>query len=500
MPSTDHASAAAPPLSYAAPRVSLTTHYRWVICALLFFGTTINYIDRVVIGILAPELRDKLHINKEQFGDIMFWFGISYAAGQAIAGGILDKIGTRIGYALALTAWSLVSMGHALVRTAGGFMVMRTLLGVAESPCYPANNKTSAEWFPKRERATVMGFCNAGTNVGIVTAMIMVPLLTKHFGWQGAFLGTGALGLLWLAFWIPIYRRPHEHPRVSAHELAHINSDPAEPAGSLIRTPSLPEWLGFVAAGAVLGAAGWGIGWGFHAGTLLGSVFGAVIGLVLCAALPVLRYRQAWAFTLPKFITDAIWMFYFAWLPTLLNEKYGLDLTHLGWQLVVVYVLADLGSIGGGWMSSTMIRRGSTINVARKTTMALCALCVVPVMFAMSFNSMWACTLLLGMATAGHQGFSANQYALVSDMFPKRAVGAVSGMGGMFGYVGGAIYNKLCGHVLTVNGNNWTPLLIVAGIAYLVAFMITHLFAPHMEPAKLGREGRGFEVLPPAAA
>jgi MFS transporter, ACS family, hexuronate transporter len=439
MPTTQTAPAAeALPLSYPSPGERVG-NYRWVICALLFFGTTINYVDRSAIGILGPELRDKLHIDKEQFGYVMAAFGLAYAAGQAMAGGMLDKVGVRIGYGAGLVGWCLASMGHALVRTASGFGVMRALLGITESPCYPADNKAAAEWFPRRERAFVMGFVNAGSNVGIIVAMLMVPPLTKAFGWQGAFLGTGALGLIWLAFWIPIYRKPELHPRVSAAELAYIQSDPPEPAGKV-------RWA-----------------------TLLG-------------------YRQAWAFALSKFITDAIWMFFFTWLPLFLNERYNLDLAHLGLPLVIVYVLADLGSIGGGWLSGAMIRSGATINRARKTAMLIGACCVVPVCLASSAPNAWWCALLLGMATAGHQAFSANQYAMVSDIFPKRAVASVSGIGGTFGYVGGAIYNVICGNVLQTNHNHYVPLLMVAAVAYLVAFTIVQVFAPTLEPAAIDQE------------
>jgi ACS family hexuronate transporter-like MFS transporter len=460
MPTADQASAAATapgtggplPLQYDPSAGQKVGSYRWVICALLFFGTTINYVDRQVLNFLGPHLDHDLGIGDKAFGKITSAFALSYAIGQTFAGRWLDYIGTRIGYALSLTLWSIASMSHAFVRTAMGFSIARILLGIAESPCYPANNKTTAEWFPKRERATVMGFINAGTNLGVVIAAALATPLYMHFKFTGVFLFTGGLGFVWLAFWLPIYRKPHEHPRVSARELAHITSDPEEGVGKI-------RWLRLIA------------------------------------------FRQTWAFAASKFITDAIWYFFIVWTAKFLAGKpHHIDIKNLGLPFIVIYTMADVGSIAGGWLSSSLIKRGMTINRARKMAMFFCICCILPVMSASKVPSAWAAVILLGFATAGHQGFSANQYAIVSDMFPKRAVGSVSGFGGTWGYLGGSLWSLCCGVILDRNGSNYTPLMIVAGLAYLVAFSLIQGLAPHLEPAKLDEPSpRGFEVSPPSA-
>jgi ACS family hexuronate transporter-like MFS transporter len=460
MPTADQASADSAaaetgggplPLQYDPSAGQKVGSYRWVICALLFFGTTINYVDRQVLSFLGPQLDKDLGIGDKAFGTISSAFAFSYAIGQTFAGRWLDYIGTRVGYAISLTLWSIASMAHAFVRTATGFSIARIFLGIAESPCYPANNKTTAEWFPKRERATVMGFINAGTNLGVVIAAALATPLYGRFGFTGVFLFTGGLGFLWLAFWIPIYRKPHEHPRVTARELAHITSDPEEPTGKV-------RWL-------------------------------RLIG-----------FRQTWAFAASKFITDAIWYFFIVWTAKFLYKTHQVDIKHLGLPFIIIYTMADIGSIAGGWLSSNLIHRGMTINQARKVAMFICICCILPVMTATKVPTAWAAVVLLGFATAGHQGFSANQYAIVSDMFPKRAVGSVSGFGGTWGYLGASFWSLVCGVILERNGGNYTPLMIIAGAAYLVAFSLVLGLAPHLEPAKLDEPSpRGFEVSPPGA-
>jgi ACS family hexuronate transporter-like MFS transporter len=415
------------------------TQFRWVICALLFFGTTLNYVDRSVLSLIGVRFQQDLKINDEQFGTIGAAFAYAYAIGQLFAGRWLDKVGTRVGYTISLLLWSLISMGHSLVSTFLGFAIVRALLGVVESPCYPANNKTAAEWFPRRERSTVMGFVNAGANLGVVIAAVMAPFLYKHFGWRAVFIGTGALGFVWLAFWIPLYRKPHEHLRVSAAELAHINSDPEEAPGKL-------RWL--------------------H----------------------LMLLRQTWAFAGSKAITDAIWYFFTVWLAKFLAARHHMELSSLGVPFLVIYTMADLGSIFGGWLASAMIRRGLTINHARKVAILICISCILPVSMATVVPHAWQAVILFGLATAGHQGFSANQYALVTDMFPRRAIGSVSGFGGFLGYMAAARYSKFCGKLLQHNGHNYTPLMIIAGTGYLVAFVIIQGFAPRLEPVDLGSD------------
>ena len=478
------------PLEQLSTPTERTGKYRWVICALLFFGTTINYVDRQALGFLGARLDRDLGIGDDAFGKINAAFALAYAIGQTFAGRWLDKVGTRLGYAVSLTLWSLAAIAHGFVRTPLGFGLARVVLGIVESPCYPANNKTAAEWFPKRERSTVMGFVNAGSNLGvIVAAMLAVPLYT-HFGFRGVFVCTGSLGFIWLAFWLPLYRKPHEHPRVSARELAHINSDPEEPAAPLGMPATLATWAKFLLIGATVGTGvGWlmagAIGLAGPAALLMGVGFGIALGMALCVARSILPYRQTWAFAASKFITDAIWYFFIVWIAKFLFKRHHVDIKNLGLPFIIIYSMADIGSIAGGWLGSALVHRGMTINHARKIAMLICAFMVVPVCFATIVPSPWAAVLLLGMATAGHQGFSANQYSLVSDMFPKRAVGSVSGFGGTLGYIGGSLYAIVCGSVLTWNHGNYMPLMIVASAGYLVAFLIIHLLAPRLEPARI---------------
>jgi MFS transporter, ACS family, hexuronate transporter len=423
-----------------------TSGYRWVVLALVFFAITINYIDRMVMGILAPDLRAKFNIDDQAYGYITSAFGLSYAMGQMVSGRWLDWIGTRIGYAIALVSWSAASMLHATVGSAFGFGLARALLGVTESPAYPAATKTIAEWFPRRERALAMGFVNAGGNVGAILAPAMVPWLAINWGWQWAFIVTGAIGLVWIVFWLPLYRRPHEHPRVSAAELAHINGDPPEPTGKI-------RWV------------------------------------------TLLRHRQAWAFALGKFLTDPVWSFYLFWFPQFLKDRHKVDLSGVAGPLVVAYLIADVGSIAGGWLSSRMIHRGWSVNAARKVAMVASAALILPAAFTSVVVEMWTATIIVGLALAGHQGFSSNLYTLVSDTFPRRAVGSVAGLGGTFGYVGYALFGVLTGWILTVTGKNYLPIFIICASAYLVALAVIHLLMPRIEPANVGDETPGFPVI-----
>ncbi|MEP6917761.1 MAG: MFS transporter [Acidobacteriota bacterium] len=410
------------------------THVRWVILGLVFLGTTLNYLDRLVMGILAPDLQARYSISNVEYGYIQSAFALSYAFGQLAAGGLLDRFGTRVGYAVALAAWSVSSMLHAFAHGPLSFGAVRALLGVSESPAFPAATKTLAEWFPQRERAFAFGFVNAGTNMGAILAPAVVPWLAANYGWQWAFIGTGLIGFLWLGLWIPLYRRPHEHPRVSPAELALINSDSPEPVTQV-------PWV-----------------------TLLG-------------------YRQAWAFAVGKFLTDSMWWFYMTWLPKFLHDRHGLDLLHIGVPLIVIYVMADIGSIAGGWLSSLMIGRGISVNRARKTALLLCAVGVMPIMFAQSVTGLWPAVLILGLATASHQGFSTNLYTLVSDMFPKRAVGSVAGMGGTCGYFGASLFQIVVGYLVVGSHPNYAVPFICASVAYLIALGAIHLLAPRLAPA-----------------
>ena len=417
---------------------------RWVICALLFLATTINYIDRQIIGILKPTLAVKIGWNEKQFGNIITSFQVAYALGLLVSGPIIDYLGTRLGYAASLIVWSVAAMAHGLVRTVTGFGIMRFGLGLGEAGNFPAAIKTVAEWFPKKERALAAGIFNAGSNVGAIAAPLTVPWITAVWGWQWAFYITGAFGFLWLAVWLPIYRRPAEHPALSAQELAYIQSDTADAPGKV-------PWL------------------------------------------MLLPHRQTWAFIVGKFLTDAVWWFYLFWAPSFLDKNFHVSLSKIGLPLVVIYAVADIGSVGGGWLSSHLIKRGWTVNWARKITMLLCALCVVPVTYAPHAAHMWTAVLLLSLATGGHQGWSANIFTLASDMFPRRAVASVTGIGGMAGAVGGILFSQFIGNILQIT-HSYNPIFIVCSCTYLSALLFIHLLAPRLHAARLHANPTSNEV------
>ena len=409
-------------------------HYRWVICGLLFFATTINYVDRQVLGILSKDLQHALGWNELQYGNIVAAFNAAYALGLLVAGRLMDRFGTRIGYSLALGIWSLAAMAHALAGSAIGFGVARAALGVGEAGNFPAAIKTIAEWFPRKERALATGIFNGGSNIGAIVAPLTVPWIALNYGWQWAFILTGAIGLVWLAFWIPIYARPEVHPRVTKAELAHIQSDPADPVAARI------PWVRLI------------------------------------------PYRQTSAFAIGKCLTDPIWWFYLYWIPPFLRQNHGLDLSTIGPPLIAIYIIADVGSIGGGWLSSFFLKQGWTINRARKTAMLVCAVLVTPIVFVSQVKSLWLAVGLVGLAAAAHQGWSANIFTLASDMFPRRAVGSVVGIGGMAGAFSGATMAVIVGYILQVTGGNYRIPFYMAGAAYLSALLVIHLLVPRVEP------------------
>jgi len=408
-------------------------HVRWIVCGLLFLATTINYIDRQILGILAPTLQREIGWNEIQYANIVTAFYAAYALGLLFVGRVLDRIGTKVGYTVSVIWWSLAAIATALARTPFGFGVARFALGIGEAGNFPAAIKTVAEWFPKRERAFATGIFNSGSNLGAIIAPAIVPWLAINWGWQWAFVITGAIGFFWVILWVTLYRPVENHPRLTAAELAWIRSDPAEPM-----TP---------------------ISW-----------------------LRLARLRQTWAFSIGKFLTDPIWWFYLFWIPKFLNEKHGLTLGQLGAPLITIYIVADFGSIGGGWLSSALIKRGWSVNAARKTTMLICAVCVVPIIFASQVKNVWSAVALISLAAAAHQGWSANIFTTVSDMFPRRAVGSVVGMGGMFGAIGGMLIATATGLLLQFTGS-YHSVFILAGSAYLVALAIIHLLAPRLEQA-----------------
>ena len=422
-------------MSTATRKQEAVGNYRWRICALLFFATTINYMDRQVLGVLAPDLQRLIGWNEIEYGYIVTAFQAAYAIGLLVAGGFIDRVGTRIGYAVAIAVWSLAAMSHSLVHSVAGFGLARFFLGLGEAGNFPAAIKTVAEWFPRKERAFATGIFNSGSNIGAIVAPIMVPWIAVRFGWQSAFLFTGLFSAIWLAAWLGIYRPPHLHPGVGSGELEYINSDPLEPTAKIPWAHLLP-------------------------------------------------HRQTWAFLIAKSLTDPIWWFFLFWLPKFLNTQHGLSLTSLGPPLVVIYVVADLGSIGGGWLAGALLKRGMSANRARKTAMLCCAVCVVPVVFTANVKSLWGAVALISVAAASHQGWSANLSTLASDMFPRRAVASVVGIGGFGGAVGGMFIATFTGFLLQFTGS-YVPVFIMAGSAYLVALAIIQILAPCLETARI---------------
>lgn len=411
------------------------SRYRWVICALLFFATTINYVDRAVLGVLAPTLRTEIGWTDQEYGGISAAFTLAYALGFLFAGWFIDRFGTRIGYSVYLVVWSFAAAGHALAKSVTGFGIARFALGIGESGNFPAAIKTVAEWFPKKERALATGIFNAGSNVGAIVAPLVVPWLALNWGWQMAFIVTGLSGLVWIAFWWPMYHRPAEHPKISPGELALIESDPPDPA---VRV----SWA------------------------------------------RLLRFRQTWAFAAGKFLTDSIWWFYLFWFPLFMADRFGVSLSTIGLPMITVYLLADVGSVGGGWLSSSLLKRGWTANAARKTAMFVCALFILPVIMAPHVDGKWIAVWLVGIAAAAHQGFSANIFTITSDMFPRKAVGSVVGIGGFAGAMGGFIMNLGAGWLKQHTGS-YSVMFIIAGCAYLVALLVIHLLAPKLQPAEI---------------
>jgi ACS family hexuronate transporter-like MFS transporter len=411
-------------------------NFRWVICGLLFFGVTKNYMDRQVLGVLKGPLQREFGWNEIDYGNLVFAFQAAYALGMIFVGRLIDRFGTRIGYAIAMVFWSLASMGHAIAFSLPSFVAARAALGFGEAGVFPASIKCVAEWFPRKERALATGVFNAGTNIGAIVTPLIVPWIAVHLGWRWAFLLTGALGFAWLVLWLWLYRSPEQHPYCTRSERKYIQSDPVAPAGKIKWSQLLP-------------------------------------------------HRQMWAFAAGKFMIDPIWWFYLFWIPDYLQRTHGLHLTQIGLPILVIYVISDLGSIAGGWFSSSLIRRGVSVNAARKWAMFLCALCVLPIACVYRLSGLWPATVLIGLAAAGHQGFSANLFTLSSDLFPSRAVASVVGIGGMAGAIGGMLIAEIVGHVLQWTGSYMVPFFIAAS-AYLMALLFIQLLSPKLLPAQIG--------------
>jgi ACS family hexuronate transporter-like MFS transporter len=414
---------------------------RWTICAMLFAATTINYMDRQVLALLKPTLmfshaQGGIGLTEESYGTVVAFFTAFYALGQLGAGRFVDKVGTRIGYMFIMGLWSLSAMGHSLVNSVLQLGIARSCLGIGESGNFPAANKTNAEWFPQKERSFSFGIFNCGANIGVILATLLVPLAVHYFGWHSAFLITGFFSASWILLWFLKYHKPTEHPALAPAELAYINQDPPEKPG-----PSTP-WV---------------------------KLFGI---------------RQTWAYAIPKFLTDPIWWFYLYWLPGYFSTKFHLSLVGLGLPILIVYNASAIGSIYGGYLPATFFRLGFTAERARLAAMLLCATLVVPVFLINNLQEdnfgKWAAIGLLSLATAAHQGFSANLFTTASDMFPRSAVGSVTGIGTMAGAVGGFLFAKLVGHLLQITGS-YSILFVTAASVYLASLLITVLLAPGLK-------------------
>jgi ACS family hexuronate transporter-like MFS transporter len=411
------------------------SHVRWTVCALLFFATTITYVDRQVLSLLAKTLETSIGWSSTEYGHITGAFQAAYAIGLLSAGRLMDRLGTRKGYAVAITIWSLAAISHAAAVSALTFGIARALLGFGEAANFPACIKAVAEWFPKKERALATGLFNSGANIGAIVAPLTVPWLAIKFGWQSAFIATGALGFVWLIFWLLLYSRPEEHRGVSVHELGYIQSDPPD------RTTSVP-WV------------------------------------------RLFPKRETWAFGFGKFLTDPIWWFYLFWFPKYLQETFKLSLDQIVLPTLVVYNICSVGSVAGGWFSGSLLKRGWSVNAARKTAMLICALAVVPVLYAPYSKSLWTVVALVGLATAAHQGWSANLFTTTSDMFPRSAVGSVVGIGGTLGSIGGVLMTEFTGFIVD-RTHSYLPCFLMAGSAYLLALLIVQILSPKLAPAEL---------------
>ncbi|HWA84298.1 MAG TPA: MFS transporter [Fimbriimonadaceae bacterium] len=414
-------------------------NYRWWIVAMLFFATTVNYVDRQVIGVLKPNISDALGWTKDNkeilYGYVTMAFQALYAAGYLLGGRLSDVIGLRKGYAWAVGLWSLMAFGTGFARSVLQLSIIRGGLGLAEGGNFPSAIKAVTEWFPAKERAVATGIFNAGSNFGPVLTPLIVPPLAVAYGWESAFFVTGAIGALWLIWWLLMYRPPEQEPRLGAAELEYIRGDPPD-------KPVHVPW-----------------------GSLLG-------------------YRAVWAYIVGTAFSAPIWWFYLFWSPDFFFKRFGLDMTNIGPPLVAVYVLADVGSIGGGWLSSTLLKRGLSVTKARKTGLLVCALCVVPVFLAATVSNEWAAVGLIGLAAAAHQGWSANLYTWASDTMPRKCVSSVVGIGGMAGSLVSIFFSAYVAKSLQAS-HNYQAILMIPPCAYLIALGLMHLLVPKLEQVEL---------------
>lgn len=409
-------------------------NYRWRICALLFFATTINYLDRHVLSILAPQLQKSYGWSEIEYGYIVTSFQAAYGVGVILTGRLLDKFGARIIFSFAIALWSLAGMAHSLAKSALSFGIARFALGLGESSNFPASIKIVAEWFPKKERALATGIFNAGSNIGAIASPLLVPWLAITFGWQWAFIVTGSLGFIWLIFWLATYRKPGDHPKVSAAELKHIESDTEDHTQTL--------------------------GWG-----------------------QVIFRKEALIVCLARFLTDPVWWFLLYWLPKFLNTNHGITLTDIGLPLIAIYLFADAGSVVGGWLPSRFLKKGMSLDKARKLAMLICAACVVPVIFASQTSSLWISVALISLATASHCGWMANMFTLMSDLFPKNAVASVVGVSTFAAVIGSMFFSTAVGFLLEATGSYFI-IFLIAGFMYVIAWTILKLGIPQIKTLK----------------
>jgi MFS transporter, ACS family, hexuronate transporter len=411
-------------------------HVRWSICAMLFAATTLNYMDRMVMGLLKPTIQHSIGMSELGYAYVVDAFQIAYAAGMLLMGRFIDKVGTRIGYMIVMGIWSLSAMGHALANSVMEFGVARFCLGLGESGNFPVAIKTVAEWFPQKERSLATGIFNSGTNLGAIIAPLAVPWVAAHYGWHAAFLITGIFSATWIVIWLSYYRHPSEHSKVTAAERAYITEGIVEQP-----KPTIP-WFKLFA------------------------------------------YRQAWAFAIGKFLIDPIWWFYLFWLPSYFTSKFNLTLSTLGLPLIIVYTAATIGSILGGWLPAPFRKAGMSATRARMAAMLTCACAVIPIFLVAYVNNEWICVALLSLATASHQGFSANLFTTVSDMFPRSEVASVTGIGGTAGAIGGVIIASTAGFVLQYM-HTYAPLFFIAASAYILAWVAITLLAPGLKKAEI---------------
>jgi ACS family hexuronate transporter-like MFS transporter len=430
------------------------SNYRWTISALVFFATSINYLDRAVISLLKADLESIYGWSESDYSNFVISFQLAYAVGLLVVGRLIDKIGTKVGYALSVATWSLASIAHAFASTVFGFSAARAFLGITEAGNFPSAIKAVAEWFPKKERALATGLFNSGANIGAIIAPLTVPLIARELGWQWAFIITGGLGFIWLIFWLILYEIPSRHARINQLEFDYIHSD-EEPATAAKEAPE-----------AEASKLSW---------------------------LQLLRFNQTWAFVVGKFLTDPVWWFYLFWLPAFLKAEYGLVGTAVSLPIVLVYSMSTFGSIFGGWLPMFFIKQGWQVFKARKSAMLIFAMFALPVVFAQLLGAvnMWLAVIIIGIAAAGHQAWSANIFTTVSDMFPKKSVASVTGIGGMAGALGGLLISKLAGllfdhyKALGQIETGYYIMFIICGLAYLSAWLIMHVLVPSMKPIEL---------------